>query len=1112
MAKNLIEYNAYTADIVSYDNYDSLKTVLGPEIYKISGSTPIDYYIGPKETVFRDITQDTGVSNWGDLDAITYKGNKQWLFCLKGFAVPNTTTDIAMYEFDKTDYTYTYKGEIRTANASDNPVTQQGISANLDYYSAGTVSVNGTSVSGTGTNWIEGRIPIGARIGFGSTNPEDITTWYRITNYPLMNSTPTKTNGAVYCTTVDPTTGKIYIGGNFTTWDGVAINRIARLNTDGTLDTSFNPGSGFNDVVRVITLDSSGKLYVGGQFTTYNGVANNRIIKLDGNGTKDATFVNTTGFNAVSVYVITLDSSGNLYVGGQFTTWKGVASSAPYIIKLTPTGDKDATFVNTTGFDTGVYVITLDSSGNLYVGGHFTTWKGVASSAPYIIKLTPTGDKDATFVNTVGPNAQVYSIHHKTSTNTIIVGGSFTQWKGVNNFYLTELSSTGDALISSASSINVYGLSPDSLGNIYCYAGSQLITKRNINTLTADPTFTPNIIYVTNTQTYNKGTMAVNLTNDRLYVCSGSFTVDSGIVCVETTGGTRDMNFLTSQDYTSQSITINVSAGILPPGTPYVIEDLKIYVQRGGSGVNMIQGISVEDFSLVPTNILAPSFNFMGLSKGRYVLQDGAYNTSNGFQGGTSNSTSCKDLRIIEKENSNTHYLYGISNSGRISIFNVKSPYITQLGTGIQGTLRYNTTNQLLVTGNGVNQFGAGIGGSVSGKFTIGTMQSGSAVGEKSIFLDSSGVVQIPLSKLENQIQPVYNYMLEVPPGSTTTYVAAGNVGRVYYISEIDKLIILNSSITAKSYITGFNVNLQQPTLSGTLYGRDTYNELAIKNSYDLAFLVNGQQLQGNTSNSYSPKYPDTLGTGFFGSGQKGVFHMCRPLATIQNNLYAVSLECESEYVDFSNNAFITPKLNLPNTINISGVYLNSQKEYGTFPFNIPPEPIIIDYRTDGIDDNSGSWKRFNDINSLNNDIICEGVLNNITIQFRFSYKIAGNTCLTNKIYGFSLIYEDDRTDSNYSPSVSNSSLNNRTFAWRQDKSWFGNIPDLKIRLYNSSNNTIVYYDTVTTSGSGTWEYSTDGINWLPWNSTADNIGNYIRYVADFIPNGIKLRVGLNRI
>jgi uncharacterized delta-60 repeat protein len=1117
MAKNLIEFNTYIADIVPYSSYDSTKTTLGPDIFRFSGSTPVEYYIGPNETAFRDITQDTGVSNWGDIDAITYSGDKQWLFCLKGFNVGVVTTDIAMYEFDKSNYTYTYMGEIRCSGADTNTRIQQGIKANLDYYSTGSVEVNGTSVSGSGTNWIEGRIPIGARIGFGSTNPEDITTWYRITDYPLMNSTPTKTNGAVDCITVDPVTGKIYIGGAFTSWDGTSINRIARLNVDGTLDTSFNVGAGFNGSVNVIVLDSSGKLYVGGAFTSYDGVTANRIIKLNDDGTKDTSFDNTTGFNS-TVNEITLDSTGKLYVGGLFTTYKGATENR--IIKLNTDGTKDATFVNTTGFDAQVNTIKVDNNDDIWVGGNFTNWKGTTNNARCIVKLLQNGDRDATFnqgPNTTsgGFNGTVNAIHYKSSTNTVVVGGVFTTWKTVTNTNLTELSATGDAIISSVSPTNVFGLTPDSLGNLYCY-GNGSVTKRNVNTLVTDPLFTPNIIVQTNAAAgFSDTAMALNLTGGRLYVCSSNTTVDSGIVCVETTGGTRDVNFITTPDYVSQSITINTSAGTFSAGTPYVIEDLKIFLQRAQTGTHMIQGISVDDFTLSPNNIAAPAFNFMGLAKGRYNIQDGAYFTSNGFQLSNVNTNNAKDLRILEKEDNNTHYLYVMQNNGRVSRFNIKHNYITELGNNTTGILRYSTTDQLIVTGTGLIspvQGGGGIGGFGTGKFTIGTMQSGDAAGEKSIYLDNSGIVQTPVNSLENETQPIYNYMSETPPGSTNTYPAAGNVGRIYFVPQIDKLIVLNSSVTAKSYITGFRLNLQQPTLSSTLYGRDTFNKLALDNSYDLSFLVNGQQLQGNTANANAPRYPDTLGTGFFGSIENGVLHLCRPINTIQNNLYAVPIGCEAEYVDFSNNVFITPKFNLPNAINISGVYINSQKEYGTFPFNIPPEPIIIDYRTEGIDDNSGEWKRFTDITELNKEIICDGTLNNVTIQFRFSYKVAGNTCLTNKIYGFSLIYEDDRTDSNYTPSVTKSNLNNRIFAWRQDKSWFGNIPDLKIRLYNATNNNIVYYDTVSTSASGTWQYSTDGITWLAWDSTADNVGNYIRYVADFIPNGIKLRVGLNRI
>jgi uncharacterized delta-60 repeat protein len=1126
MAKNLIEFNAYTADIVPYSSYDSTKTTLGPDIFRFSGSTPVEYYIGPNETTFRDITQDTGLSNWGDIDAITYSGDKQWLFCLKGLNTVNlsTTQDIVLYEFDKSNYSYTYVGECRVSMPDVGSTTSKNnINVFLDYYSTGTVEVNGTSVSGTGTNWIENRIPIGARIGFGSTNPDDITTWYRITDYPLMNSTPTKANGAVNCITVDPVTGKIYIGGAFTSWDGTAINRIARLNVDGTLDTSFNVGAGFNGVVNVIVLDSSGKLYVGGAFTSYDGVTANRIIKLNDDGTKDTSFDNTTGFNN-TVNEITLDSTGKLYVGGTFTTYKGATENR--IIKLNTDGTKDTTFVNTTGFDAQVNTIAVDNNDDIWVGGNFTNWKGTTNNARTIVKLLQNGDRDATFnqgPNTTsgGFNGAVNAIHYKSSTNTVVVGGVFTTWKTVTNTSLTELSATGDAIISSASPVLVYGLTPDSLGNLYCYAGNQLVTKRNVNTLVTDPNFQPNLIFATNTAGLSDTAMGVNLTGDRLYVCSNNTTVDSGIVCVETTGGTRDSNFITTQDYKSQSITINSSAGTLPPGTPYVIEDLKLITNDVSLASHIIQGLSKDDFTPTFTTIPQVATNFMGLSKGAYRIRVSSFNSLNPVSGfATWGNGSYPKGVYLDKVNPTTYYLYSAFSNGQVARLNLKNPYITILGAGGSGgerSINFVGLDQYTVTGVGVDQNGGGaIGGSATLKWAFATMQTGPSAGIKSIYTDSSGVVQLDLNTIENSIPTRWNRMPEVPPGSTTTYPGIGNNGNIYFSPEIDKLIILNylaaGTSVNKSFITSFKPNQQFPTLSGTLYGRDTFNKLALDNSYDLSFLVNGQQLQGNTANANAPRYPDTLGTGFYGTVENGVLHLCRPLNTIQNNLYAVPIECEAEYVDFSNNAFITPKFNLPNVINISGVYINSQKEYGTFPFNIPPEPIIIDYRTEGIDDNSGEWKRFTDITELNKEIICDGTLNNVTIQFRFSYKVAGNTCLTNKIYGFSLIYEDDRTDSNYTPSVTKSNLNNRIFAWRQDKPWFGNIPDLKIRLYNATNNNIVYYDTVSTSASGTWQYSTDGNTWLAWDSTADNVGNYIRYVADFIPNGIKLRVGLNRI
>src|SRR5204863_3753591 len=78
--------------------------------------------------------------------------------------------------------------------------------------------------------------------------------------------------------------GKVIIGGVFTTYNGVAKNHIARLNTDGSLDASFNSGTGPNNSVYSTALQSDGKIIVGGTFMSYNGTAINKIARLNTDG------------------------------------------------------------------------------------------------------------------------------------------------------------------------------------------------------------------------------------------------------------------------------------------------------------------------------------------------------------------------------------------------------------------------------------------------------------------------------------------------------------------------------------------------------------------------------------------------------------------------------------------------------------------------------------------------------------------------------------------------------------------------------------------------------------------------------------------------------------
>jgi hypothetical protein len=87
--------------------------------------------------------------------------------------------------------------------------------------------------------------------------------------------------------------GKLLVGGLFTRIGGAALNRIARLNADGSLDSSFNVGSGANAVIRSMTVQANGRLVIAGNFTTYNGESRNRVAvihtgDMDGDGIDNA--------------------------------------------------------------------------------------------------------------------------------------------------------------------------------------------------------------------------------------------------------------------------------------------------------------------------------------------------------------------------------------------------------------------------------------------------------------------------------------------------------------------------------------------------------------------------------------------------------------------------------------------------------------------------------------------------------------------------------------------------------------------------------------------------------------------------------------------------------
>jgi uncharacterized delta-60 repeat protein len=243
--------------------------------------------------------------------------------------------------------------------------------------------------------------------------------------------------GRVYSIALQ-TDGKILVGGEFSTYNGASENFIIRLNSDGTKDATFNTGTGFDGVVKTIVIQADGKILVGGEFANYNGARENFIIRLNSDGTKDATFVTGTGFDAF-VNVIVQQADGKILVGGEFTFYNN-GFTPKGIIRLNGDGTKDTSFNTGTGFDNAVWIIAQQTDGKILVGGNFSQYNDVNERS--IIRLNSDGVKDTSFVTGTGFDGSVYTIAQQ-ADGKILVGGFFSSYNGSAENLIILLNSNG---------------------------------------------------------------------------------------------------------------------------------------------------------------------------------------------------------------------------------------------------------------------------------------------------------------------------------------------------------------------------------------------------------------------------------------------------------------------------------------------------------------------------------------------------------------------------------------------------------------------------------------------------------------------------------------------
>ena len=194
--------------------------------------------------------------------------------------------------------------------------------------------------------------------------------------------------------------GRLYVSARKKLYGLEQSEEILRLNSDGSIDTTFHPaivGADPTFYVREIRVQPDGKVLVAGLFPTFAGENRPGIVRLLTNGTLDSSFAAIT-LDQRSVYSLALQNDGRILIGGDFDTVNGVES--PGVARLNADGSLDVSFQGT-GYTTDhsypVRALRVQSDGKIVLGGRFQFQPNNSTSRRQIIRVDSHGVFDVAF-------------------------------------------------------------------------------------------------------------------------------------------------------------------------------------------------------------------------------------------------------------------------------------------------------------------------------------------------------------------------------------------------------------------------------------------------------------------------------------------------------------------------------------------------------------------------------------------------------------------------------------------------------------------------------------------------------------------------------------------
>ena len=522
------------------------------------------------------------------------------------------------------------------------------------------------------------------------------------------------------------------------------------------------------------------------------------------------------------------------------------------------------------------------------------------------------------------------------------------------------------------------------------------------------------------------------------------------------------------------SITIDANIGTVVDG-PYVIEELRaVHLLVNGTtatngGVFLTKGLNPSTFTSGSQAIIAAVST--DNIRATYWLKDAASETNTAGIG----------CDYMPRASWTTHHLYALNT--------VANPIMYKYNLRAALTVASGSSTDALVLISGA---GGAVGGTMSqtNNGRIATLAHGNGSGVACMYFatttkiyrtsDVTAIAAASTSWLPDSLS-------ELAPGAAATYAASATLKQVEYLADIDKLLVPTA---VKAYVTRYLTDGSQ---------------------FDRICLTNTLQINQSTAEISALAYfPCALAVFnvFYVAGLTYLAGVGTTAAT--NMIYAVPLSADWEYTTTSSHRLIFPAMTTTGCSSFGSAYMNVIEVLGGKTgknLGMAPDSARLSYRISGITDNTGAWTPLDGSGDMST------VAASNSVQFCAEFKTISTTGIPGRITAMAVTYNDASTDTHFQPSVANSDITNKRFAWRFATAFTTTVPRLRIRLYNAVTGEGPLVDDDSTTRVGTWEKSTNGgTSWVnPWtNEDKGNDITYLRFTPLSLGDNIRVRAMLS--